>query len=615
MSNTTDLFQPEFRQLSVPAATTAVFLDGALCDDLEPVELIRSGWPEYARARLAFNPAARLDTNGTSPERIEDRLAMGQGVRLCRLYNGAPPDAAVAGLPLFVGRIEAIETRLDSDGERVEVIAKDFSAFLRRITIYGRRVLQSDGSTVLLSGFDTIFNPLGEGNASSESVTLDGRIRTVFSASANGARGWSCADAINYLLCEYLPSGLLRWPSMEQLLALTESTPLRDLDLTGLSLLDALHQCCEQAGIEFQFVPRLAETGPSQAIAFSGRGQGRTVELNCQQQGESLSLSRTSVGALHSVKNFHPVTHRYIGQGDFKTYEATFDLVKAWDPALEDTDYGRFSASTNPEFHNVKDVYRKWCLNEAGDDSGHPDDQGPAYDFSRIFEHADYVQHRRRFWPALSTNAQGRPLGYFLQASFDDGLHWWQYRHAFNNLMDECGVWLSSDELDMDTWVAALKDSLRFRITACVMSDERLTAIIADGPVGSTIPVVDHVLTLPRQFRYRKVSAQSVLAPSSGSGLGRPDDADDSAALHQFVRQSAILSPAVMETTEVQTPSLLLHFEPGDRVISSPESKDQLSCRRDNRSTTRIERVHVDFRNQCTNLRLVRQRMYEGDGR
>jgi hypothetical protein len=129
--------------------------------------------------------------------------------------------------------------------------------------------------------------------------------------------------------------------------------------------------------------------------------------------------------------------------------------------------------------------------------------------------------------------------------------------------------------------------------------------------VDSAIPVVDHVLTLPRQFKYRKVSAQSLLAPSSQAGPSRPDEADDSAALHQFVRQYASSSPAIIETIDVQTPSLLLHFQPGDRVTSSPESRDLLSGRRDNRSITWIERVHVDVRHQCTNLRLVRRRRHE----
>ncbi len=605
MSNTTELFQPEYARRDVPGATVIVYLDGDLCDDLAPVEVVRGTWPDFGWARLTCNPQARVT------ESQEDRFAMGRQIRLQQIYNRCPPEVVLDELTLFVGRIEGVETTMRSGEQRIELIARDFSAALRRITVYGRRVLQNDNSTILLAGLDTVFNPLGQGNATIEPVWVQGRSRVVFSPGSTEANAWTCAGAIHYLLAEYAPPGSLHRPSMEELLALTESRFLRDLDVTGLSLLEALHRCCRAADVQFQFMPRLAESGPTQAIVFYRNGRGPTIELNCQPAGESLNLSQTSVAAMHSERSFHPVTHRYIGQGDFKAYEATFELVTAWDPALEGTDYSVFCPSTNAQFHQVKDVYRKWCLNEAGDYSGSPYNQGEPYDFSSVFGQRPYVRRRRRFWPALSTDAHGDSLGYVLQVSYDNGMNWWGYPHAFSNLLGECGIWLSSDQLDVDTWVAALKGVLRLRITASVTSDERLTCIIADGPVGSTIPVVDHVLTLPRQFAYRKVCVHSVFAGTSANGLGVPDEADDSAALHQFVRRQALADPAVIETIDVQTPTLRLHLRPGDTVTSSPESRDLLSCRRDGRSIVWIERIHMDFANQCTNLRLVRQRMYE----
>ena len=60
--------------------------------------------------------------------------------------------------------------------------------------------------------------------------------------------------------------------------------------------------------------------------------------------------------------------------------------------------------------------------------------------------------------------------------------------------------------------IAALKGVLKFRITASIIGDERLNCVVADGPVGSTAPVVEHIITLPRQFKYRKVSGQSIFA-------------------------------------------------------------------------------------------------------
>ncbi len=612
MPNAIDLFHPEYRDFTLPGSTTAVFNGSILCEGLVAIEIARGSSPEFGWARLAYHPGSQSSTDLLRVEQTEDKFPMGTSISVCQPYNSAPPDTAIAWLPIFTGCIDSIETALGPDGEHVEVIARDFSATLARITVYGQRVLRSDGSVVLLPGFETVFNPLGQGNAAAQHVTTGGKIHAVFSTDAHQAVMWNCAEVINYLLSVYVHCSDLHWPGIEQLLALTDGQPVRDLDVTGLTLLEALQRCCAEAGLQFCFVPRLAATGPTQAIVFYRNGHGRTVELNYQQQGESLSISRTSISTLQGRREFYPITRRYIGRGDFRLYEVTMELVKAWDPELEDISYNKFSASTNPEFYKAKDVYRKWCLNEAGDYTGAPCHQGEPYDFSRIFARADYVHRRRRFCPALSTDAQGRSLGYFLQVSFDDGLHWWPYLSAFNNLLDECGVWLSSDRLDMDTWVAALRGILRFRITASVVSDERLTCVVADGPVGTTVPVVDHVLTLPRQFRYCKVSGQSVLAGAPGEGFGPPDEADDSTALYQFVRRCAAASPPVIETIQVQTPSLLLHFQPGDRVTSSPDSRDLLSIKRDNRSVVWIDRVHMDLQNQCTNLRLVRQRVYEG---
>jgi len=611
MGNTIDLFTPEYTSLALPGGSVAVFADGVLCDSLEPVEIVRSGWPDFGRAKLLFNPAARqvveMQDLTALPEQIENRFGMGRQVSLRQLFNATPPQVAIAGLVLFDGQIEGIETRVGSDGETVELTARDFSAALERVTVYGQHIGVGNDATVFLSGLGTTFNPGGKGNASAEPAAINGRICTVFCTDVAKAKAWRLADAIGYLLNAHLPAGQLHRPDIAQLLALTQTRTARDLDVTGLSLLEALHRCCESAGLQFRFVPRPVETGPRQAIVFYRNGHRRAVELNCQQVGQKLSLSQTAIAALHAHREFYPVTHRYIGQGDFKVYEATFELVKAWDSALEGTNYYTFCPSTNPEFHKVRDVYRKWCLNEAGDYSGQPCNRGEPYDLTAIFEDGNYVRCRRRFWPTLSTDSHGRSLGYLLEVSYDDGLNWWQYSHAFNNLLEECGVWLSSDQLDVDTWIAALKGALRFRVTASIVSDERLTCIVADGPIGSTAPVVDHVITLPRGFQYRKISGRSLLA-GAGEGFGLPNEADDTAALYEFVRQRASASAATIETTDAQTPALALHFEPGDRVTAGPESRDLLSCQRDSRSLIWIEHVQMDFRNQCTRLRIVRQR-------
>jgi hypothetical protein len=607
MSNKTEFFLAEQKQLTIPAATTSILLDGRLCPFLELKTISRAGNPEFSRARLRYNPAGHPQAAIVRAEDIETILAMGQSIRIEQLVNTGSPEVAALTVPVFNGQIESIETTIDEGGESIEVIAEDISAKLKRITIFGRRI-KNNGATIFLEGLETIFNADGKANASAEPAQNEGKTYTMFSAEPGQGKFWSYAEVIAYLLNEYLPAGELEIPSVSQTESLTQSQTVRDLDVTGLSLMEAIEQCCLQTGLRFRFAPRPGPESTAEAIIFYRPATGRTVELNCQQKGEQINISQTDIYTLHSKRNFWPVTHRYIGQGDFKVFEATFELVGAWDPALEDTDYEKYSPRTNENFQQARDVYRKWCLNEAGDYSGEPYNRGEAFDFSRIFESNNFVHHRRRFWPTLSCDKAGRSLGYVLQISYDDGEHWWQYLHAFDTLLNECGIWLSGEQLDADTWFAVLKGVLKFRLTASVVGDERLTRTMADGPVNSLADTIDHVITLPQKFKYRKVSTESIFASSTDENIGKPDEIDDSAALGGYVRRLAESSSAVIETIEVKTPYLAFDYRPGDKIVTSPESRDIFCGKLDNRSIHWVERVDMDFVGQCTNLKILRRR-------
>ena len=607
MSNRIDIFQPEQNSMALPAATVSVFVDGILCPVLEPVETVRSQWPDFSMARLALNPVLNIIDYTSAVEEIENMFPKGKSLSIRVFYNGtAPTNVKVSGYSIFEGQIERSNIKLKSDNNTIEIIARDFSAVLERITVYGQRIIK-DTETIFLPGFETVFNPDGKANASSSSGQIHGNNYTVFSANTQNAKFWKYEEVIRYLLNKYVTKSQLQIPSLKRLLTLTDRQVVRDLDVTGLNLIDALQRCCERIGIRFKFVPLNTSNDPKQAIVFYKNDTAGKVELNYPESGR-INISSTNIASLHSVKNFQPVTHRFVGQGEFKIYEATFDLIKAWNDSLEGNVYSDFSPSTNPDFYKVRDVFRKWTLNEAGDYSETPYNRGDAFDFSTIFQSSDYAERRRRFWPCLTTDSQNNSLGYYLQVSFDNGLTWRQYEDAFNLLMDECGVWLSSDQLNIDLIIASMNDNLRFRITASVVSDERLTAIVANGPEDSVSPVVDHIVTLPRQFKYQKISGKSIFAGSNNGNLGIPDEVDDTDALYEFVRHLAGNSSEGIETIDVQTPILGFNYRLGDKVVSSPESRDIFSCR-NSRSKSYIENVKMDFQNQCTNLKIIRKRI------
>src|SRR4030043_1894809 len=155
MSNRIDFFQSAQTQLALPASSAPIFLDGTLCPNLEVIKIVRSGWPEFSWARFTYNPAACSNVSLVDTEEIDTKFAAGKSICICQVYNGVAPGAATFSFPLFAGQIEGIETELGPQGDKTEIIARDFSANLRRVTVYGQRVYKLDGSSLFLVGADT----------------------------------------------------------------------------------------------------------------------------------------------------------------------------------------------------------------------------------------------------------------------------------------------------------------------------------------------------------------------------------------------------------------------------------------------------------------------------
>jgi hypothetical protein len=598
MSNRIDFFQPQCDLLSIGAASAGVYLDGKWCDCLVVENITLAADDDFNQAILSYYPK----DSSLLPEEINSLVRCGQQIILKAVYDAGIGSAQPQEIPIFAGFIEEIDTDISSKQQKITVIAKDFSARLRRKTVYGRNVYSDSADAIFIAGADTIFNPSGKANASKQQIRQNGRSFKAFAADEKTADFFTCADAIYYLLCNYIPAGELVIPTLPQLEKLTCERGIIDVDVTGLNLIDALRRCCGQAGLRFKFVPNLSQTGPAQAIVFFRPESCRKIELNCQWPGERINISKTNVTEITGKKNYSPITHRYIVQGDYKIYEATFELVKAWDPALEEHNYDRYSPLTNENFNEVRDVYRKWCLNEAGDYSPNPYNQGPSFDFSKIFENDNYIRKPRRFLPALTGTQDGESIGYYLEVSYVDGSYWWPYMSSFKILLDQCGVWLSAEQIDTDMWFAILKGVLKFRITASVCADERISFAVSDGPVNSTAEMVDKIITLPRRFKYQKVSPCSIFANGSANQI------DDTQSLVEFAQSLSDSSGFVTEQLQIKTPCLSPIFTPGDRISTGPDSRDILGVKYDNRSICRLEKVQMDFANQQTILTAVKKR-------
>jgi hypothetical protein len=280
----------------------------------------------------------------------------------------------------------------------------------------------------------------------------------------------------------------------------------------------------------------VGERDVKDVLQFYRWGDGRRTFLRHQQAGEKLDVAKTNVAQCFLQTNRPAETIRVIGRGAAKRFEATFELVGGWDPNLEENNYDLYSPATNPNFRTVRDVFRKWVLNEGGDYTGEPFNRGAAYDFSSVFGNANFNAHRRRFSPCLSANALGKSLGYYLEISYDGGDTWQEYSGAFDHLLDECGVYLNSSQMDLLMWYAIKKELLRFRITATVEADESLEAMVYDGPQKSARPVRTYVVELGHEFQYHQVTAASIFHNATGDEFGRPGECDDRESMRGLLR-------------------------------------------------------------------------------
>lgn len=570
MSNSVEFFQPQNSHLAVGAICPSVYLDGQLCDFLDVQSITLAAQPQFNQAVLSFLPRS-----------IQDDVECGQKIEIKTVYDSGIGAACPDELTIFSGFITQIDI-----AESTTIIAKDYSDKLKYRTVYGQHIFSSDGQTVFIEAADTVFNPSGQPNMAEG--------QTLFAAELNNAQPFTCADAIYYLLQNYIAPGELKYPTLEQLQTLTQNCAIRDADVTGLNLLEALAKCCRQAGLQFKF------SVDSQAVVFYRYGKGRTVELNCQSQGQKLDISKTNIAQVVR-KKMPAVTNRYIVQGDYKVFEATFNLVKGWNPQIETTNYDLYSPNSNENFNDVRDVYRKWVLNETGDYTASPYNQGSAFDFSQIFQTDKYIRKARRFYPAISCSDDGGSVGYYLEMSYTNGSKWWPYMSSFKVLLDQCGIWLSVEQLDSDMWFAILKGVLKVRITASVVSDQRISYTAADGPVGSMMPVADKIITLPKRFKYQKVAPQSAFFGSKANEI------DDTAHIVAYANSLCEINKTGSETLQIKTMTAVPYFSPGDRIVSSPDSRDLLGVMYDTQNICCVEKVYVDFVGQQTTLTAVKK--------
>jgi len=554
-----------------PPASTAYLVE------LPVVEVRLNGRPE---------PRLQLDTveqrlGGASTATFTAGLGRdvvgGETVRLEDLAAGVQPGAVITGtllrggvlpgddapdLVVFDGRLVRAELALAADGERLTLEAEDPAADLLRRRVSGQRARTAGDTVARLEGQPLVFNPDGRPNADGEPYDPGaGEPYTVFAPEQPpGAAAWTLDEAVAYLLAEHAASEDVETPSPSEVRAALAATVLRDVSLEGRTLGEALDALLELVGARIVARVEPGTGGVGRRLEIWSPARAPEAWLCHQPPGQAYDPDQTDFQSATVHMDFAAAPRRYVAVGDRKFYESTFDLVPGWDDALATYDPDDVSPRTNAAFDGVRDVFRKWALNEAGDYTASPYSRGPAADLSAVFEGAAYVRRRRRFLPCLSRDALGRSRGVYVEVSYDGGESWEQATLAARVLRDECGIYLTEDPLPPDYLEAAMRDEVSVRVTATIESDAALTVEVDDAD-ASHLPGRTRHLAVPAGYRFRRV------APTSRFyGSGDADEADDTARLEDLLQAAWEADRRAPAPARVGMPYLALGHRVGERL-------------------------------------------------
>jgi len=496
-------------------------------------------------------------------EELAANIRPGATITATLLRGGVLPGNETHDLVVFDGQVMRADLSLQGDGERLILEAEDPSADLLRRRIGGQRAWTADGGADRVDGQTLVFNPDGRPNASDQAYDPGtGDAYTIFAPDRpSGNEAWTLGEAAAYVLAEHGQAEGTEAPSPSETRTALPATVIRDVSLEGRPLAEALDALLELAGARLvvRVEPGIGAVSRRLEIWYPARGP--VGWLSHQPPGQTYDPTKTDFVGLGVRMDFAAAPRRYVALGDSKFYESTFDLVAGWDDALASYDPDDFSPRTNADFDSVRDVFRKWVLNEAGDYTGPPYDRGAPPALSAVFEDAPYVRRRRRFLPCLSRDTLSRSRGVYVEISFDSGASWEQMTLAARVLRDECGIYLTEDTLPPRYLAAAMRGQVRLRATATLESDSRLAAEYA-GDSTADLPGRTRHVHVPAGYRFRRV------APTSRFyGEGGADEADDTERLDDLVRAAWEADRRAPAPARIEIPYLAFGHRVGERIL------------------------------------------------
>lgn len=548
---------------SRPSLPLAVYRNTVLDEDLEIIDMSESAGVERLDCATLHYPTHTLEGRAFHSQITNDEIEI---IRTDTEES------------LHWGKVGIVPPVLNTSGEALIIKSRTEKYHLgNRLQGYWvwnpMRVdddLEPDPGPVLVLR-DLVFNPIIDGRTygnlndtyGSEGSSLAGHpliidpesVRTAAGRTLQGAnsKAWPLSSAVWYLMTTLNPAETY---VTNPLLATIASAVDDDNDLVlnvqipiGTYLADALDLLLNPMGYRWR-VKRTALG--ARTFEVYGRNAGSLVAVRHQALGTSLNTDAQNVEAAGLTFDITNLFNEVSVIGGPLSYEVTVELARAW-PAAQDELDDALLAKTAEGFESVKNAYRKWVLNEAGDYIGLRTELDGVFtsEFRSNMETAysaiiwnDLTPMRRKLLPTLTLSDDNTPIGTvqgieveYHNSEYDSehperGAEWLPIGNWGARVLEhECGIYFDGEFPPLEELTGATsRAGIRIRVTATIATDEAVKDTAerqSDSPNENVVPFV---MDARSKFRYQ------IIAPfSKYDSTDRPSlAANDQTALVDF---------------------------------------------------------------------------------
>ncbi len=294
--------------------------------------------------------------------------------------------------------------------------------------------------------------------------------------------------------------------------------------------------------------------------------------------GRIISLAWTDnqrpVGQVSRVDTNRPAEggQQWIARTNGWRVESTFDMVKGWDPSLEGQPDATYDKNNNPNFGTYANVFRLWALNEDGQLSGSPYNQGTPFDLGQFFGVALIRPRALRFLPTLTLDDTGDGRPPIVEISNDAGVNWSVYPGAVVISTGQATVYLNDAALPVSFLAAAKVGNAKVRVTASLQSPAPVQLRRWSGnPFVGIKPA--KVFELGDAFRFQRVSPGSIHYNDLVAGQLAADEINQTNALNDWLFGKIKRSAGTVEAQPGRTRLTLVGawplLRPGDQIINT----------------------------------------------